>query len=127
MANCVTCKARCENAGQHIVNTDCVSYVSERARTNEIRINLNEVVKVKLTDLGKDIYYHRFDELNQRCGRIVCEPSFPKEDAEGYTKFPLWHFIELYGEHMGMTMPNMIKPLEIIYKLPKEDSIDERF
>lgn len=27
MANCVTCKARCENAGQHRVKTDCVSYI----------------------------------------------------------------------------------------------------
>lgn len=26
MANCVTCKARCENAGQHKVEDDCISY-----------------------------------------------------------------------------------------------------
>lgn len=87
---------------------------------NEVRINLNEFIKVKLTDLGKDIYYHQFDELNQQWGRIVCKPSFPKEDAEGYTKFQLWNFIEIYGEHFGMTKPNVIEPLDIIYEPPKE-------
>lgn len=90
-------------------------------RMNEVRINLNEVIKVKLTDLGKDIYYHQYDELNRRRGRIVCEPSFPKEDAEGYTKFQLWNFMELYGEHIGMAKPNVIEPLEIVYELPKEE------
>lgn len=93
----------------------------QEERMNEVRINLNEVIKVKLTDLGKDIYYHQFDELNRRRGRIVCEPSFPKEDAEGYTKFQLWNFMEIYGEHIGVAQPNVIEPLEIVYELPKEE------
>ena len=88
---------------------------------SEVRINLNEDVKVKLTDLGKDIYYHRFDGFNRICGKIVCKPSFPKVDAEGYTKFQLWNFMKIYGEHMGLTMPNVIKPLEIVYELPNAE------
>ena len=55
-----------------------------------IRINLNEPIKVK--------------------------PKFPKEDENGYTEFQLWCFMELYGEHMGMTLPNVIEPLEIVYE-----------
>lgn len=88
---------------------------------NEVRINLNEVVKVKLTDLGKDIYYHRFDKLNRQYGRIICKPSFPKEDTEGYVEFQLWDFIQIYGEHIGIARPNVIEPLEIVYRLPKEE------
>lgn len=87
---------------------------------SEVRINLNEFVKVRLTDLGKDIFYHQYDGLNQRCGRIICKPVFPKEDAEGYTKFQLWNFIEIYGEYFGVTKPNVVKPLEIVYELPGE-------
>ena len=30
-------------------------------RERKVSINLNEWVKVKLTDLGKDIYYHRVE------------------------------------------------------------------
>lgn len=89
---------------------------------NEVKINLNEVVKVKLTDLGKEIYYHQFDELNRRCGKTVCKPSFPKEDTEGYTEFQLWNFVEIYGEHIGMAKPNVIEPLEIVYELSEDDT-----
>lgn len=81
-----------------------------------IRINLNETVKVRLTDLGKEIYYHQYDDFNNKQGRKICEPSFPKVDANGYSTFQLWEFMELYGEHFGMMKPNVIEPLEIVYE-----------
>ena len=81
-----------------------------------IRINLNEPIKVKLTDWGKEIYYHQYDRTNRIAGREICKPKFPKEDENGYTEFQLWCFIELYGKHMGMILPNVIEPLEIVYE-----------
>jgi len=86
------------------------------AQSEPIRINLNEPVKVKLTDWGKEIYYHRYDKINQTAGKEICKPKFPKEDENGYTKFQLWYFIELYGKYIGATLPNVIKPNEIIYE-----------
>ena len=71
------------------------------AQPEPIRINLNEPIKVKLTDWGKEIYYHQYDRTNQIAGREICKPKFPKEDENGYTVFQLWCFMELYGEHMG--------------------------
>ena len=85
------------------------------AQPEPIRINLNEPIKVKLTDWGKEIYYHQYDRTNQIAGREICKPNFPKEDENGYTEFQLWCFIELYGEYIGMTLPNVIEPLEIVY------------
>lgn len=85
----------------------------------EIKINLNEKVKFKLTPLGADIYYHRFDEVNKNIienGGQPIPPSLPMVDGLGYTSMQLWNFIELYGEHMGMTKPNVIDPIEIIYE-----------
>ena len=79
------------------------------------KINLNEIVKVKLTPLGAEIYYKQFDELNKECGREICKPQMPQIDKDGYTEFQLWHFIELYGEHIGMCKPNVIEPLDIVY------------
>lgn len=81
-----------------------------------IRINLNENVKVKLTDYGKDIYYHQYDELNRRLGKELLEPSFPIIEEDGYTEFQLWMFMELYGEHIGIGKKNVIEPLEIVYE-----------
>ena len=79
------------------------------------KINLNEMVKVKLTPLGAEIYYKQFDELNKECGREICKPEMPKIDKDGYTEFQLWHFMELYGQHIGMCKPNVIEPLNIMY------------
>lgn len=86
------------------------------AQPELIRINLNEPIKVKLTDWGKEIYYHQYDRTNQIAGREICKPRFPREDENGYTEFQLWCFIELYGMHIGMTLPNVIEPLEIVYE-----------
>ena len=85
----------------------------------EIKINLNETVKFKLTDYGKDIYYHQFDDLNKRIiqnGGKPIEPHFPKEDENGYCEMQLWGLMELYGNYMSMEYQNVFKPLEIIYE-----------
>ena len=83
-------------------------------RKGTMLLNLNDNIKVKLTDLGKDIYYHQYDRTNKFVGKEICKPSFPKEDENGYTEFQLWCFMELYGPNMGMTLPNVIQPLDLI-------------
>lgn len=97
---------------------ECIDEIEDMpsAQPEPIRINLNEPIKVKLTDWGKEIYYHQYDRTNQIAGREICKPRFPREDENGYTEFQLWCFIELYGMHMGMTLPNVIEPLEIVYE-----------
>lgn len=70
-----------------------------------ITINLNDIVMVKLTDVGKDIYYHQNDDINeairQRGGRPV-EARMPKVDDEGYTAFQLHDLMTVYGPHIAM-------------------------
>ena len=83
-----------------------------------MRLNLNDNIKVKLTEHGKDIYYHQHDRTNAFLGRELCKPSYPKVDEDGYTTFQLWCFMELYGVHMGMTLPNVIEPLDIVFDEP---------
>ncbi len=84
-------------------------------KDNIQKINLNETIKVKLTPYGAEIYYKQFDEVNKQCGREICKPHMPQIDKDGYTEFQLWHFIELYGQHIGMCKPNVIEPLDIVY------------
>lgn len=80
------------------------------------KINLNDTIKVKLTPYGAEIYYKQFDKLNKQYEKEICKPHMPQIDKDGYTEFQLWHFIELYGEHIGMCKPNVIEPLEIVLK-----------
>ena len=84
-------------------------------KDNIQKINLNETIKVKLTPYGAEIYYKQFDELNKKYGREICNPQMPRIDKDGYTEFQLWHFIELYGQHIGMCNQNVIEPLDIVY------------
>ena len=78
------------------------------------KINLNDTIKVKLTPYGAEIYYKQFDKLNKQYEKEICKPHMPQIDKDGYTEFQLWHFIELYGEHIGMCKPNVIDPIEFV-------------
>ena len=80
------------------------------------KINLNDRIKVKLTPLGAEIYYHQYDDIHKDYPKMKkhLQSSLPKVDENGYTGFQLWHFMELYGEHIGMCKPNVITPLDII-------------
>lgn len=66
------------------------------------KFNVNNMVKVKLTDLGKDIFYHQFDELNNMCREVVIKPIYPKVDADGFTEFQLWDLMSIYGAHLQL-------------------------
>jgi hypothetical protein len=59
-------------------------------------VNLNEYIKVKLTDKGKEIYrnyYHYIDDEDV--------PTLDV-DEEGFCKFQLWEFMQIFGEHFHM-------------------------
>ena len=75
------------------------------------KLNLNDHVKVKLTDVGKDIYYHRFDGLIER--GVNLERSYPRVDENGFSSFQLWSFMELYGPHIGITKPNVVEDINL--------------
>ena len=90
-----------------------------------VKVNLNDYVKFKLTDRGKDIYFHQYDDLNeylkQKTGQKLFSQQMPEVDNDGYTKMQLWAFIELYGKHIGMTNPNVIEPLNLYFEASEVD------
>lgn len=91
------------------------------------KLNLNQHVKVKLTDLGKDIYYHQFDGLIEAMkarGVNPITPSYPPVDKDGFSTMQLWCFIELYGPHIGMCKPNVIEDLNIYIDERDLDEVD---
>lgn len=81
-----------------------------------VKVNLNGYIKVRLTDEGKDIYYHQYDHINEIAGQEAIKPSYPEVDEDGYTRFQLWRFMALYGEHIKVGKPNVILPTEMIYE-----------
>lgn len=86
------------------------------------KLNLNCIIKVKLTDYGKDIFYHQYDELNKKYGYIINKPRFPDVDSDGFSQFQLWYFMHVYGKHMMLAAPEVINPLNIYIK---DEDLDE--
>ena len=65
-------------------------------------ITLNSFIKVKLTHLGRDIYYHKDDEFieyAEKMGMPGIQREYPKVDADGYTKFMLKAFMSIFGKY----------------------------
>lgn len=87
----------------------------------EFRINLNDRIKVKLTDFGKQLFYHRYDGINARCMGTAIEPSYPVVDEDGYTIFQLWDFIQLYGQYIRLGQIDVINPLDIVCAVEIEE------
>lgn len=72
-----------------------------------VSININEWVKVKLTDFGMSILKQRHDELNHSIHEIGGKgfgEFDPRLDEEGYRRFQMWSLIETFGPHMNQTM-----------------------
>lgn len=74
-----------------------------------IVFNLNDAVFVKLTDLG----YQRLADLHNRfLGKIrnweARTPEYYKEqaDANGFSRFQAWDFIQKFGPVTGLAMPD---------------------
>lgn len=67
-----------------------------------MKINLNHIIKVKLTDLGNKTYE---DNLLSQYGSLshflgLGEIRLKKtEDQDGYIHFQLWEFMSIFGEH----------------------------
>lgn len=65
--------------------------------------NINDYVKVKLTQKGKYLYAHQYDEMNKHILKSGGTPLTPIElqyDSDGYTEFQLWHLMGIFGEHL---------------------------
>lgn len=64
-------------------------------------LNLNTVVYVKLTEEGQKIFRHRWDDLRKLTESGAYLPdNFKSVDKNGYSKFMLWDFMNIYGPYM---------------------------
>lgn len=74
----------------------------------EIPFNINQCVKVKLTDIGLKILKQQHDELYSALPRLRGKPFVPpKVDNKGYCKFQMHDLMNRFGEHcmLGCKFP----------------------
>ena len=68
-----------------------------------MKFNINNYVKVKLRDRGREILKEQHEELNRLTHGALSEFKLPKEDRYGWSEWQLWNLISTFGEnvHMG--------------------------
>ena len=70
---------------------------------NLVPFNLNDYVRVRLTERGLQIMN---DEDARLCALYpkMRKPEPLKVDAEGYARFQLWALMQQFGPHIGLAI-----------------------
>ena len=85
-----------------------------------IRFNVNDHVRVRLTAHGKEVLKSNHDELFTKIGLIEKYPFHPpKEDADGWSVWQLWHLMHELGHATGMGL-ELCFDTTIEFVLPKD-------
>lgn len=64
-----------------------------------IDFNLNNKIKVQLTDAGRSVYREHYESLRDYFKHT---PVYEvREDADGWSEWQAWHFMEIFGQHFG--------------------------
>lgn len=87
-----------------------------------MKVNLNDIVKVRLTDKGVRVLKIRHQELNDflmaRGGNELSKFNLSLDD-EGYYTTQLWTLLKDFKGYFEMTAPMVFKDNDLIFK---EDS-----
>lgn len=83
-----------------------------------MKININRIVKVKLTDLGNEIYEDYLQdeyEFLSHCSGLAAIRLEKEKDQDGYIHFQLWDFMRIFGEHFYVGSEAVTEDNEIIF------------
>ena len=64
--------------------------------------NINDNVRVRLTEHGRKILKQQYDEAVNRCPALKTFPfESYKSDADGWSEFTIWDLMKRFGTSMG--------------------------
>lgn len=67
-----------------------------------MKININDNVRVRLTDYGKEILRRNFYAWNTDFPQAFKEFALPKEDSEGWSLWQIWCLMETFCKFMPL-------------------------
>jgi hypothetical protein len=72
-----------------------------------MKINLNDKVRVQLTEHGRQVHWDEWKALADHCLLIDLEYEPPVEDSQGWSEWLLWELMRTFGKHMcnGGSLP----------------------
>jgi hypothetical protein len=89
-----------------------------------VKFNMNDIVRVKLTDKGKEIFLNLDKKIDKRIVDIIGFNVYGwriKED--GYVDMQMWEFMQVFGNHMKLGND---LPVEMDIILRSEDIKEEQ-
>lgn len=96
-----------------------VNKLSSLLEGQNFMVNINDKIKVKLTEHGRSILEKDVtDALSRLKGFNSSDYSPYHTDDEGYTEFQLWNFMRIFGPYFWNGCPQIIEHNEIIF-IPK--------
>lgn len=85
--------------------------------------NLNQYVKVRLTDHGRQHHYDQWLELASNMRSWPKERYVrPKVDADGYCKWQMHDLMQIFGSKVGVGFPLMFEPQVLLEVDAEEDT-----
>jgi len=86
----------------------------------EISFNINDIIKVKLTSVGKAKLRSNY-EIAKRDWQTLTIPEYepPKEDEDGWSRWPLWKLMETFRSCVDWQGSNGYPMFEQEIKLEK--------
>ncbi len=85
-------------------------------------ININDTIKIKLTNKGKEILLQKDCENSQFSPQLVNYYS-SLVDSDGYMELPLWEIMSVFGNQMYNGNPNI--PFETTIEISQPVNILE--
>lgn len=81
--------------------------------------NINDKVKVQLTELGRRILDDQHWALESRFQAVKQFGRYdPKDDSEGWSEWQLWELMNKFGGHLGNGRP---LPFHTIIRIDEKD------
>ena len=85
-----------------------------------VPFNVNEYVRVKLTERGKKCLRENYDKLAQAWGgKLTFQFRLPEEDADGWSRWQMWSLMQDLGPHISMgSEPPFETSIEVLANSP---------
>ena len=81
-----------------------------------MKFNINNYVRVRLTDYGKRMLMEQFLEGKRKHPEVFREFNLPKEDKDGWSTWQMWNLISTFGNYIRLGgEPPFHTEIEIIH------------
>lgn len=89
----------------------------------DIEFNINQYVRVRLTETGHKIHKEDYDRIYRNYKKNPYPYNPPKEDEDGWSRWQLWTLMELFGSSIHIGINEAPFETNIIFEVENKEVI----